>query len=151
MVSCSIGIARAPQDGNQFKQLCRKADVAMYEAKRSGRNGYTYYDASFDVESDEKFTLIQRLRPAVQNNEFEVYYQPLIDLKTGAICAVEALLRWPQKDGGMILPDKFIPLAESSGLITQLGEWVLEEACQFCAYLNPVSYTHLTLPTILLV
>ena len=136
VVSCSIGIARAPQDGNQFKQLCRKADVAMYEAKRSGRNGYTYYNASFDVESDEKFTLIQKLRPAVQNHEFEVYYQPLIDLKTGAICALEALLRWPQKDGGMILPDKFIPLAESSGLITQLGEWVLEEACLFCAKLQ---------------
>jgi diguanylate cyclase (GGDEF)-like protein len=145
VVSCSIGIARAPQDGNQFKQLCRKADVAMYEAKRSGRNGYTYYDASFDVESDEKFTLIQRLRPAVQNNEFEVYYQPLIDLNTGTICAIEALLRWPQKDGSMIFPDKFIPLAESSGLITQLGEWVLEEACQFCAYLYQQGTTEISI------
>lgn len=144
VVSCSIGIARAPCDGNQFKQLCRKADVAMYEAKRSGRNGYKYYDAAFDADSDEKFTLIQKLRPAVQDNEFELYYQPLIDLRTGSVCAIEALLRWPQKDGSMVYPDKFIPLAESSGIITPLGKWVLEEATTFGAYLQQKGATNIS-------
>lgn len=133
VVSASIGAAQAPFDGKQYKQLCRKADIAMYEAKRNGRNRYEYYDVRFDKENDEKFTLIQRLRPAVNANELEVYYQPLIDLKSNRVEAVEALLRWPQNDGSMIFPDKFIPLAESSGLITPLGEWVLNQACDFCA------------------
>ena len=105
----------------------------MYEAKRNGRNRFEFYDVRFDEESDEKFSLIQRLRPAVQANALAVYYQPLIDLKTGNICALEALLRWPQEDGSMIFPDKFIPLAESSGLIDTLGAWVLNQACMFCA------------------
>jgi len=133
VVSGSIGVAQAPYDGVKFKQLCRKADIAMYEAKRNGRNRFEFYDVRFDEESDEKFSLIQRLRPAVQANALAVYYQPLIDLKTGNICALEALLRWPQEDGSMIFPDRFIPLAESSGLIDTLGAWVLNQACMFCA------------------
>ena len=95
VVSASIGVAVAPKDGAKFKQLCRKADVAMYEAKRNGRNRFEFYDVKFDEESDEKFSLIQRLRPAVLANQFEVYYQPLIDLKSGQICSIEALVRWP--------------------------------------------------------
>lgn len=136
VVSASIGVAIAPKDGAKFKQLCRKADVAMYEAKRNGRNRFEFYDVKFDEESDEKFSLIQRLRPAVLANQFEVYYQPLIDLKSGQICSIEALVRWPQEDGSLIFPDKFIPLAESSGLINPLGEWVLIQACLFCAKLQ---------------
>jgi len=136
VVSASIGVAVAPKDGAKFKQLCRKADVAMYEAKRNGRNRFEFYDVKFDEESDEKFLLIQRLRPAVLANQFEVYYQPLIDLKSGQICSIEALVRWPQKDGALVFPDKFIPLAESSGLINPLGEWVLIQACLFCAKLH---------------
>ncbi|APD86664.1 GGDEF-domain containing protein [Alteromonas sp. Mex14] len=136
VVSASIGVAVAPKDGAKFKQLCRKADVAMYEAKRNGRNRFEFYDVKFDEESDEKFSLIQRLRPAVLANQFEVYYQPLIDLKSGQICSIEALVRWPQEDGSLVFPDKFIPLAESSGLINPLGEWVLIQACLFCAKLH---------------
>ncbi|GMM72390.1 hypothetical protein MTsDn5_23420 [Alteromonas gracilis] len=136
VVSASIGVAVAPEDGAKFKQLCRKADVAMYEAKRNGRNRFEFYDVKFDEESDEKFSLIQRLRPAVLANQFEVYYQPLIDLKSGQICSIEALVRWPQEDGSLVFPDKFIPLAESSGLINPLGEWVLIQACLFCAKLH---------------
>ena len=136
VVSASIGVAIAPKDGAKFKQLCRKADVAMYEAKRNGRNRFEFYDVKFDEESDEKFSLIQRLRPAVLANQFEVYYQPLIDLKSGQICSIEALVRWPQEDGSLVFPDKFIPLAESSGLINPLGEWVLIQACLFCAKLH---------------
>jgi diguanylate cyclase (GGDEF)-like protein len=136
VVSASIGVAIAPKDGAKFKQLCRKADVAMYEAKRNGRNRFEFYDVKFDEESDEKFSLIQRLRPAVLANQFKVYYQPLIDLKSGQICSIEALVRWPQEDGSLVFPDKFIPLAESSGLINPLGEWVLIQACLFCAKLH---------------
>ncbi|KXJ60818.1 MAG: diguanylate cyclase [Alteromonas sp. Nap_26] len=133
VVSGSIGIALAPSDGSQFKQLCRKADIAMYEAKRNGRNRFEYYDPKLDKDSDEKFKLIQKLRPAVLNEALSVHYQPLIDLSTGNICSVEALVRWPQCDGTMIMPDKFIPLAERSGLIVPLGQWVLEQACLFAA------------------
>ncbi|WP_346992789.1 putative bifunctional diguanylate cyclase/phosphodiesterase [Alteromonas gracilis] len=145
VVSCSIGIAQAPYDGIKFKQLCRKADIAMYEAKRNGRNRFEYYDAKFDKESDEKFKLIQRLRPAVANGELEVYYQPLVDLASGHICSVEALVRWPQADGTVVSPHKFIPLAESSGLITPLGEWVLNESCEFCAQQHQLGNTDLTI------
>lgn len=130
-MSCSIGISQAPFDGVKFKQLCRKADIAMYEAKRNGRNRFEYYDAKLDEESDEKFKLIQQLRPAINNNKLDVYYQPLVNLTTGKICAMEALVRWPQADGSMIFPNKFIPIAESSGLIAPLGEWVLRQACHF--------------------
>lgn len=136
VVSASIGVAIGPSDGTKFKQLCRKADVAMYEAKRNGRNRFEFYDVKFDEESDEKFSLIQRLRPAVLANQFEVYYQPLIDLKSGQVCSIEALVRWPQEDGSLVLPDKFIPLAESSGLINPLGEWILTQACLFCTKLH---------------
>lgn len=133
VVSGSIGIALAPSDGTQFKQLCRKADIAMYEAKRNGRNRFEYYDPKLDKDSDEKFNLIQKLRPAILNEALAVHYQPLVDLSTGNICSVEALVRWPQCDGTMIMPDKFIPLAERSGLIVPLGQWVLEQACLFAA------------------
>ncbi|GEA06556.1 hypothetical protein KUL42_13170 [Alteromonas sp. KUL42] len=133
VVSGSIGIALAPSDGTQFKQLCRKADIAMYEAKHNGRNRFEYYDPKLDKDSDEKFKLIQKLRPAVLNEALSVHYQPLVDLSTGNICSVEALVRWPQCDGTMIMPDKFIPLAERSGLIVPLGQWVLEQACLFAA------------------
>ena len=136
VVSGSIGIALAPSDGTQFKQLCRKADIAMYEAKRNGRNRFEYYDVKLDQDSDEKFNLIQKLRPAILNEALAVHYQPLVDLSTGNICSVEALVRWPQCDGTMIMPDKFIPLAESSGLIIPLGQWVLEQACLFAAKQN---------------
>ena len=144
VVSASIGVAIAPYDGAKFKQLCRKADVAMYEAKRNGRNRFEFYDVKFDEESDEKFSLIQRLRPAVLANQFEVYYQPLIDLKSGQICSIEALVRWPQNDGSLVFPDKFIPLAESSGLINPLGEWVLTQACLFCAKLHRNGYSEIS-------
>ena len=133
VVSSSVGVALAPKDGTNFKQLCRKADVAMYEAKRNGRSRVEYYDVQLDEESDEKFTLLQRLRPAVKNNELEVYYQPLVNLNSGEVYAAEALLRWPQKDNTTIFPDKFISIAENSGLINKLGAWVLNEACAFCA------------------
>lgn len=136
VVSASIGIACAPDDGNDFRQLCRKADIAMYEAKQDGRNTFHYYDKSLDQTNDDKFRLLQRLRPALNNKEFEIYYQPMMSLRNSKVTTIEALLRWPQADGSMISPDRFIPLAESSGLINELGNWVIEQACVFCAQLR---------------
>jgi diguanylate cyclase (GGDEF)-like protein len=133
VISASLGIACAPKDGTDFKQLCRKADIAMYQAKQDGRNTYHYYNDSLDKVSDDKFKLLQLLRPALTESQFKLYYQPMVTLSTDAITTVEALLRWPQPDGSMINPDIFIPIAESSGLINELGKWVLQQACMYCA------------------
>ncbi|MEO9947377.1 EAL domain-containing protein [Paraglaciecola sp.] len=132
-VSASLGIACTSQDGTLFKQLCRKADIAMYKAKEAGRSTFHFYDNSMDKASDNKFKLLQTLRPAINQNQFSLYYQPIIDIKSGDVVTVEALLRWPQADGSLITPEQFIPLAESSGLINELGAWVIKEACRFCA------------------
>lgn len=133
VVSASIGITCAPEDGADFKQLCRKADIAMYKAKQEGRNTFHFYDESLDKASDEKFKLLQQLRSAVSMQQFELYYQPMIAIESGKITTIEALLRWPQPDGSMISPAHFIPLAESGGLISELGRWVIKEACFYCA------------------
>lgn len=142
-VSASIGIASAPADGTDFKQLCRKADIAMYRAKEDGRNTYHFYDDSLDKANDDKFKLLQMLRLALSDQQFALYYQPQIALQSGRVSKVEALLRWPQADGSMISPDQFIPLAESSGLITELGRWVIEQACRDCAQLRQQGFTSL--------
>jgi diguanylate cyclase (GGDEF)-like protein len=132
-VSASLGIACAPKDGTDFTQLCRRADLAMYQAKKDGRNTYHYYDERLNKASDDKFKLLQLLRPALNEGQFELYYQPMVNLNSGEISTVEALLRWPQPDGSMISPEQFIPVAESSGIINELGRWVLQQACTFCA------------------
>jgi diguanylate cyclase (GGDEF)-like protein len=143
VISASLGIASAPKDGTDFKQLCRKADIAMYKAKQDGRNTYHYYDESLDKISDDKFKLLQLLRPAFNESQFKLYYQPMVNLSNGEITTVEALLRWPQPDGTMICPEQFIPLAESSGLINELGRWVLQQACIDCAQQRRLGYTNL--------
>ncbi|MDT0595166.1 putative bifunctional diguanylate cyclase/phosphodiesterase [Glaciecola petra] len=133
VVSASIGIAQSPDHGIDFKELCRKADIAMYKAKEDGRNTFHHYHPQLDKASDEKFKLLQLMRPAIRANKFILNYQPMIDLTTGDQCVVEALLRWPQEDGSFVGPDQFIPIAEQGGLINELGAWVLQEACLFCA------------------
>ena len=135
-VSASLGTASAPRDGTDFKQLCRKADIAMYKAKQDGRNTYHHYNESLDKASENKFKMLQLLRPALSEQQFELHYQPIVDLKSGKVDTLEALLRWPQPDGSMIPPDLFIPLAEGSGLINELGSWVIRQATQFCAKLR---------------
>ena len=142
-VSASLGIACAPKDGTDFKQLCRKADIAMYRAKEDGRNTYHYYDASLDQANNDKFRLLQQLRLALAERQFSLYYQPQISLQTGQVTAVEALLRWPQPDGSMVSPAQFIPVAESSGLINELGRWVLQRACLDCAQLHQQGFIQL--------
>lgn len=128
--TCSIGIALAPQDGEDLDTLIKKADIAMYHSKDSGRNSFRFFNPAISRNMLEHISLISGMRKALQENQFSLHYQPKIDLQTNHICGLEALLRWNHPEQGFIPPATFIPLAESSGLIIQLGEWVITEACE---------------------
>jgi diguanylate cyclase (GGDEF)-like protein len=130
VVTPSIGIALYPQDGTEIEDLLIKADMAMYQAKDQGRNGFAFYGHSMAVRSLGRLELENDLRAAFQNGDFQIYYQPKIELATGAIIGVEALLRWQHATRGWIAPDIFIPVAEETGLIAELGDWVISEACK---------------------
>jgi diguanylate cyclase (GGDEF)-like protein len=130
VVTPSIGIALYPQDGTDIEDLLVKADMAMYQAKDQGRNGFAFYGHSMAVRSLGRLELENDLRSAFQNGDFKIYYQPKIELSTGAIIGVEALLRWHHETRGWIAPDIFIPVAEETGLIAELGDWVIREACK---------------------
>ena len=130
LVTASIGIAVYPLDGVDRNELIRNADAAMYGAKEAGRNTYRFYQARMTREAQGRLYLEQALRRALQQNELEVWYQPQIRLSDGACVGAEALVRWRDPDKGMISPAEFIPLAERTGLIVPLGEYVIEEVCQ---------------------
>jgi diguanylate cyclase (GGDEF)-like protein/PAS domain S-box-containing protein len=129
-VSASIGIAVYPDDSVDADDLIKHADSAMYLAKRSGRNNFRFYSKELTVLASERFALESELRRAVERNELELYFQPKVWLADGALIGSEALLRWNHPQRGMVPPDQFIAIAEESGLITDIGEWVLHEACQ---------------------
>ncbi|MEM7523369.1 MAG: EAL domain-containing protein, partial [Pseudomonadota bacterium] len=128
-VGCSIGITTFPDDGDNAATLYRNADMAMYLAKSAGRNGYRFYDAELDAQAKRQREIERAMLPGLKNGEFQVYYQPKIDLETAEIVGAEALLRWNKRDEGLMPPGLFIPAAERSGFITELGAWVLREAC----------------------
>jgi len=130
VVTPSIGIALYPQDGTDIEDLLVKADMAMYQAKDQGRNGYAFYGHSMAVRSLGRLELENDLRSAFQSGDFQIYYQPKVDLASDAIIGVEALLRWHHATRGWIAPDVFIPVAEETGLIAELGDWVIREACK---------------------
>jgi diguanylate cyclase (GGDEF)-like protein len=130
VVTPSIGIAMFPQDGNDIEDLLIKADLAMYRAKEQGRNGHVFYGESMSIRSLGRLELEGELRNAIDANDFSIYYQPKLDLHTSQIIGVEALLRWKHRTRGWIPPDTFIPIAEETGLIITLGEWVIREACR---------------------
>ncbi len=129
-VTASIGIATYPEDGLSSEILIRNADTAMYHAKQEGKAAFQYYSAAMNAASVERLTLETGLRHALEGNGLALHYQPQIDIQTGQIIGAEALLRWQHPQRGYISPQTFIPIAEDSGLILPIGQWVLERACQ---------------------
>ena len=129
-LTASIGIALYPRDGQDFDTLAKNADVAMYRAKDAGRNAFRFYDAEMNTSVIETLHLISGIRGAVARDEFQLHYQPQFNLRTGALIGAEALIRWRHPELGLIPPGKFIPVAERSGLINEVGAWVLNEACR---------------------
>ncbi|MCH8497232.1 MAG: EAL domain-containing protein [Marinobacter sp.] len=129
-VTTSIGIAIYPTDSDNSGTLLQHADAAMYEAKNKGKSAYERFAPEMREVSQERLQIESRLRRALELNEFELHYQPIVRTQTGKVMGAEALLRWNNPSMGMVMPDKFIPLAEETGLITAIGDWVIEEACQ---------------------
>lgn len=128
-VSASAGIALYPSDGNNVIDLIRNADAALYRAKRQGGGALEVYHADMNAAAVERLMLKSRLRKAFEKNELRVHYQPKVNLRDGTIAGAEALVRWELTDRGIVLPSEFIPLAEESNLILQIGEWVLDRVC----------------------
>ena len=128
--SASMGVVIYPDDGADFETLSKKADTAMYKAKEAGRNTYRFFDEAMNIEAVDHLVMRNGLRRALDEGEFVLHYQPQIDLASGAVTGAEALLRWQHPEQGLVLPARFIPIAEDSGLIVPIGEWVIHEACR---------------------
>ncbi len=130
VTSVSIGAALYPEDGDDFSALLKHADLAMYQAKAAGRNAFRFFDARMNADIIERLSIESGLREALSQQQFVLHYQPIVDIHSGRLLAAEALIRWQHPQHGMVGPDKFIPVAENSGLIVEIGEWVLNEACR---------------------
>ena len=129
-IEASIGVVIAPDDAEDVEKILQYADSALYQAKNNGRGGFSFYSDEMTKKAMQKIAYESELRHAIENNELELYYQPQVHMKTKKIVSCEALLRWDSAKFGKVTPDIFIPIAEDSGLINTIGEWVINEACK---------------------
>ncbi|QQE73735.1 EAL domain-containing protein [Brevibacillus composti] len=129
-LSMSIGIALYPQDGVEADDLLKRADTALYVVKSRGRNSYEFFDPTMEAKTLERILMENELRKAINQGHFDIYYQPKTDLATGKLTGMEALVRWIHPELGVIPPNRFIPIAEETGMIIELGEWILRQACR---------------------
>ena len=137
-VSASIGVCVCPNDGDDLATLLRKADTAMYQAKKNGRDNFQFFSPEMEQEASKRLKLENDIRNALERNEFELFYQPLVDLTQKKLVGLEALLRWKKTSTSYVSPMEFIPLAEETGLIVPIGEWVIQEACRQTAIFKKV-------------
>ena len=142
-ISTSIGIAFYPEDGKDVETLLKNADTAMYKAKASGKNTYQYYSPEMNKKAKERIELETKLRYAIKNSDFQIYYQPQYSIDNSQMTGVEALIRWNDKELGLVSPKDFIPLAEETGMIIEIGDWVIQSACKQGKIWHDQGFSHL--------